>query len=102
MDSPLNKAGKLQVRGHCGTRRCGHTPTAAPRPAPQVYIQTTTNVCIEVNPHLRVPRTYKRFAGLMGTRGHPLPQPAAARRFYGPPLTRATQFNSCTSSRSAP
>ena len=41
MDSPLNKAGKLQV-----------------------LIRTDKNVLIEVNPHMRVPRTYKRFAGL--------------------------------------
>ncbi|CAI2378143.1 unnamed protein product [Moneuplotes crassus] len=42
MDSPLNKAGKLQV-----------------------IIRTNKNVMIEINPHMRVPRTYKRFAGLM-------------------------------------
>jgi rRNA small subunit pseudouridine methyltransferase Nep1 len=41
MDSPLNKAGKLQV-----------------------IIRTDKNVLIEVSPHMRVPRTYKRFAGL--------------------------------------
>jgi hypothetical protein len=43
LDSPLNKAGRLQV-----------------------YILTNKNVLIEVNPHVRIPRTYKRFAGLMG------------------------------------
>lgn len=42
LDSPLNKAGKLQI-----------------------YIHTSMNVLIEVNPSLRIPRTYKRFAGLM-------------------------------------
>ncbi|KAI9023384.1 Alpha/beta knot methyltransferase [Hyaloraphidium curvatum] len=42
LDSPLNKAGRLQV-----------------------YIHTKKNVLIEVNPHIRIPRTYKRFAGLM-------------------------------------
>lgn len=42
LDSPLNKAGLLQI-----------------------YIHTATNVLIEVNPSLRIPRTYKRFAGLM-------------------------------------
>ncbi|KAF0984555.1 hypothetical protein FDP41_000454 [Naegleria fowleri] len=41
-DSPLNKAGLLQV-----------------------YMHTVDNTLIEVNPHTRVPRTYKRFAGLM-------------------------------------
>ena len=43
LDSPLNKAGLLQV-----------------------YIETTKNVLIEVSPHTRIPRTFKRFAGLMG------------------------------------
>ncbi|BFZ62265.1 18S rRNA pseudouridine methyltransferase [Saitoella coloradoensis] len=42
LDSPLNKAGRLQV-----------------------YIQTQKNVLIEVNPHVRIPRTFKRFSGLM-------------------------------------
>ncbi|CAO3634496.1 unnamed protein product [Cunninghamella echinulata] len=42
LDSPLNKAGLLQV-----------------------FIHTQKNVLIEVNPHIRIPRTFKRFAGLM-------------------------------------
>ena len=42
LDSPLNKSGKMQV-----------------------YIHTEKNVLIEVSPHIRIPRTYKRFAGLM-------------------------------------
>jgi len=42
LDSPLNKTGHLQV-----------------------YIHTTKNVLIEVSPQIRIPRTYKRFAGLM-------------------------------------
>ncbi|XP_069189010.1 ribosomal RNA small subunit methyltransferase NEP1 isoform X1 [Procambarus clarkii] len=41
-DSPLNQSGKLQV-----------------------YIHTEKNVLIEVNPQCRIPRTFKRFAGLM-------------------------------------
>eukprot|EP01132_Coremiostelium_polycephalum_P009618 gene9618-11785_t len=41
-DSPLNKAGLLQV-----------------------FIRTTKNVLIEINPGTRIPRTYQRFAGLM-------------------------------------
>lgn len=41
LDSPLNKAGKLLI-----------------------YIHTAKNVLIEVHPSLRVPRTFKRFAGL--------------------------------------
>uniref|UniRef100_A0A7S1G1N4 Ribosomal RNA small subunit methyltransferase NEP1 n=1 Tax=Corethron hystrix TaxID=216773 RepID=A0A7S1G1N4_9STRA len=42
MDSPLNKAGRLKV-----------------------YIRTENNVLIEFNPAIRVPRTFKRFSGLM-------------------------------------
>jgi len=42
LDSPLNRAGLLQV-----------------------YIHTEKNVLIEINPQTRIPRTYKRFAGLM-------------------------------------
>ena len=43
LDSPLNRAGMLQV-----------------------YIHTEKNVLIEVNPHIRIPRTFKRFCGLIG------------------------------------
>lgn len=43
-DSPLNRAGLLQV-----------------------YIHTAKNVLIEINPQTRIPRTFKRFGGLMGT-----------------------------------
>ena len=42
LDSPLNKAGFLQV-----------------------FIHTDKNVLIEINPHVRIPRTFKRFCGLM-------------------------------------
>ncbi|XP_015112523.1 ribosomal RNA small subunit methyltransferase NEP1 [Diachasma alloeum] len=42
LDSPLNRAGLLQV-----------------------YIHTEKNVLIEVNPQTRIPRTFKRFAGLI-------------------------------------
>jgi len=42
IDSPLNKAGCLQV-----------------------YIRTIQNVLIEVHPSIRIPRTYKRFSGLI-------------------------------------
>lgn len=45
-DSPLNRAGLLQV-----------------------YIHTAKNVLIEVNPQTRIPRTFKRFGGLMGECG---------------------------------
>ncbi|CAH0387084.1 unnamed protein product [Bemisia tabaci] len=42
LDSPLNRAGLLQV-----------------------FVHTEKNVLIEINPQTRIPRTYKRFAGLM-------------------------------------
>eukprot|EP01006_Ploeotia_vitrea_P021174 TRINITY_DN53525_c0_g1_i1.p1 TRINITY_DN53525_c0_g1~~TRINITY_DN53525_c0_g1_i1.p1 ORF type:complete len:232 (-),score=111.18 TRINITY_DN53525_c0_g1_i1:110-805(-) len=42
LDSPLNKAGLLKI-----------------------YIHTRRNVLIDVNPQLRIPRTFKRFCGLM-------------------------------------
>ncbi|XP_057554307.1 ribosomal RNA small subunit methyltransferase NEP1-like isoform X2 [Hippopotamus amphibius kiboko] len=42
MDSPLNRAGLLQV-----------------------YIHTQKNVLIDVNPQTRIPRTFDRFCGLM-------------------------------------
>ena len=42
LDSPLNKAGLLTV-----------------------YLKSAAGVLIEVSPHVRIPRTYKRFAGLM-------------------------------------
>ncbi|KAJ1674763.1 18S rRNA pseudouridine methyltransferase [Spiromyces aspiralis] len=42
LDSPLNKAGRLQV-----------------------YIHTNKNVLIEVSPKVRIPRTFKRFSGLI-------------------------------------
>ena len=49
LDSPLNKAGLLQV-----------------------YIHTAKGTLIEVNPSVRIPRTFKRFSGLMGTSSHML------------------------------
>lgn len=42
MDSPLNRAGLLQV-----------------------YIHTEKNVLIEINPQTRIPRTFRRFCNLM-------------------------------------
>lgn len=42
LDSPLNKAGRLKV-----------------------YIRTANNVLIDVDPQTRIPRTIKRFSGLM-------------------------------------
>lgn len=42
LDSPLNKAGLLRV-----------------------YVRTSKNVLIEIDPHTRIPRTFKRFSGLM-------------------------------------
>ncbi|KNZ63030.1 hypothetical protein VP01_1195g2 [Puccinia sorghi] len=42
LDSPVNRAGRLQV-----------------------YIQTVAGVLIEIHPSVRIPRTFKRFSGLM-------------------------------------
>lgn len=42
LDSPVNKEGKLKI-----------------------YIHTAKGVLIEVSPTVRIPRTFKRFAGLM-------------------------------------
>ena len=42
LDSPLNKAGFVKV-----------------------YVHTEKNVLIEINPKTRIPRTFKRFSGLM-------------------------------------
>jgi rRNA small subunit pseudouridine methyltransferase Nep1 len=42
LDSPINKSGKLQI-----------------------YIHTAKGVLIHVSPSVRIPRTFKRFAGLM-------------------------------------
>jgi rRNA small subunit pseudouridine methyltransferase Nep1 len=42
LDSPLNKAGKVKM-----------------------FVHTEKNVLIEVNPKTRLPRTFKRFSGLM-------------------------------------
>lgn len=43
LDSPMNKAGKLKG----------------------LYVHTEKNVLIQINPHIRIPRTFKRFCGLM-------------------------------------
>ena len=42
LDSPLNKAGLVKV-----------------------FVHTEKNVLIEINPQTRIPRTFKRFSGLM-------------------------------------
>lgn len=42
LDSPLNKSGLLKI-----------------------YIQTSQNILIYINPETKIPRTYKRFAGMM-------------------------------------
>ena len=43
LDSPLNKAGKIAA----------------------VYVNTQKNVLIKISPHTRIPRTFKRFCGLI-------------------------------------
>ena len=42
LDSPLNKAGKIKG----------------------IFVHTNKNVLIQVNPQVRLPRTFKRFSGL--------------------------------------
>ena len=82
LDSPLNKAGLLQV-----------------------YVHTERNVLIELNPKVRIPRTFKRFSPLMGARRASRalslsPRDRSLARFR---LTRRVleQSNCCTSSRCA-
>lgn len=48
LDSPLNKAGLLQI-----------------------YFRTHKNVLVEVSPQCRIPRTFDRFCGLMGKESRP-------------------------------
>ncbi|KAK2984407.1 hypothetical protein RJ640_021056, partial [Escallonia rubra] len=43
LDSPLNKAGRIR----------------------SVYVRTEKGVLFEVKPHVRIPRTYKRFSGII-------------------------------------
>ncbi|KAL0917464.1 hypothetical protein M5K25_012526 [Dendrobium thyrsiflorum] len=43
LDSPLTKAGRLQA----------------------LYVRSTRHALIEVKPHVRIPRTFRRFCGLM-------------------------------------
>ncbi|XP_028761413.1 ribosomal RNA small subunit methyltransferase nep-1 [Neltuma alba] len=43
LDSPLNKAGRVKA----------------------VYVRTEKGVLFEVKPHVRIPRTFKRFSGVM-------------------------------------
>lgn len=43
LDSPLAKAGRLQA----------------------LYVKTEKGVLFEIKPHVRIPRTFKRFCGLM-------------------------------------
>ena len=61
-DSPLNKAGQLQV-----------------------YLRTRQNVLVQFHPSVRIPRTYKRFAGLMVQLLHKLKVRAADGRETVPP-----------------
>lgn len=73
LDSPLNRAGKLQI-----------------------YISTSKNVLIKVNPKVRIPRTLKRFSGLMGTNY----SNKKSNYFTSSPLTQSTVMrNLCKSSK---
>ncbi len=52
------------VAAHAGIS--GHVVTLSILLALQaVYVRTAKNVLIEVNPQVRLPRTFKRFCGLM-------------------------------------
>ena len=83
LDSPLAKAGKIKVcvcgeeeeeererrRGGRGQRGHNqHQTKPPPRPPfflPQaLYVHTAANVLIQINPSVRLPRTFKRFCGL--------------------------------------
>ena len=68
LDSPLNKAGKLQV-----------------------YIHTAKNVLIEINPQTRIPRVYNRFAGLMVQLLHSLSISAKGRHPFWQHATRTRE-----------
>ena len=65
LDSPLNKSGNMQVRAPfsgCGSIVCFRALTLLL----QVFVHTNKNVLFTVSPKCRIPRTFKRFAGLMG------------------------------------
>ena len=79
LDSPLNKAGLLQV-----------------------YVHTERNVLIELNPKVRIPRTFKRFSPLMGARREPPLFSSPSRLLIPRGAARSReQSNCCTSSRCA-
>ncbi|PNH08271.1 Ribosomal RNA small subunit methyltransferase NEP1, partial [Tetrabaena socialis] len=71
LDSPLNKAGKIKalyIRTH--GRRLLTNPRSPPAPlaaraSQALYIRTHKNVLFSINPKTRIPRTIKRFSGLM-------------------------------------
>uniref|UniRef100_A0A1I8FXZ9 Ribosomal RNA small subunit methyltransferase NEP1 n=1 Tax=Macrostomum lignano TaxID=282301 RepID=A0A1I8FXZ9_9PLAT len=72
-DSPLNRAGLLQV-----------------------FVRTSRNVLIQVDPQTRIPRTYDRFAGLMVQLLHKLAIHAAEgdkKPHHGPPAGAGAQVH---------
>lgn len=103
LDSPLNKAGRVKAR----SRSLGGPPGACagrwlPRPTPwrpvwppqAVYVTTAKGVLFKVNPTTRIPRTFKRFCGLMGT----APSASHSETFAIPLLLRGGE----TPTRAAP
>jgi rRNA small subunit pseudouridine methyltransferase Nep1 len=48
----------------CGASACSAPPQARLR-LQAVYVHTHKNVLIQINPKVRLPRTFKRFCGLM-------------------------------------
>jgi hypothetical protein len=75
MDSPLNKAGRLHV--FIQTEKVSSffyaffsffSPRFAHVHSLLLFLSLSKkNVLIEVSPHIRIPRTFKRFSGLMGS-----------------------------------
>lgn len=58
-----DRAQQSLLRACCSETRCMISPVDVSLQA--VYVHTARNVLIEVNPQVRLPRTFKRFCGLM-------------------------------------
>lgn len=76
LDSPLNKAGRIKARDAGGRGRpCSAHPSHLLSRAQDIFVHTQKNVLFRVSPATRLPRTLKRFCGLMGA---PLPSALVA------------------------
>lgn len=68
LDSPLNKAGRVKARrGSDSGLWALHTAYPPFAPSQGVFVRTQKNVLFSVSPTTRLPRTFKRFCGLMRT-----------------------------------